>query len=268
MRRRPYWSSASTRRVRGRGRIASTSPHGTASGNPKPTKGDILRHPLMILLATFCLSGIMGTLFTQWIIGRQREAEAARSESEARKQAVQNFSRYVYERRARAEMLASALGRGANLDEVKDRKKLYDEAYVSWNANNQSNLLLIREVLGASEYTYIERVVEVSLVGKIFRPLDGCLTRAYDAVVSPSVTEVKPGTPGGQSSDILMACEVSVLLVLLCHKVLMTAGASQQPSSKGIGEVNVDSGDRVGDVTFGSERGSRGVDNLWVGEVP
>ena len=57
-------------------------------------------------------------------------------------------------------------------------------------------------------------------------------------------------------------------LVLLCHKTKTAAGASQQPSSKGVGEANADCGDRVGDVTFGSERGSRGVDNLWVGEVP
>ena len=57
-------------------------------------------------------------------------------------------------------------------------------------------------------------------------------------------------------------------LILLCHKAETAAGASLQPSSEGVGEVSADRGDRAGDVTFGSQRGSRGVDNLWVGEVP
>ena len=56
-------------------------------------------------------------------------------------------------------------------------------------------------------------------------------------------------------------------LVLLCHKALVAAGTSREPSCEGMREANSDCGDGVGDVAFGPARGCRGVDNLWVGEV-
>ena len=43
------------------------------------------------------------------------------------------------------------------------------------------------------------------------------------------------------------------LLRLLCHKTKTAAGASQQPSSKGVCEANADCGNRVGDVVGAGE---------------
>lgn len=113
-------------------------------------------------------------------------SESVRSteRTEARQASVQGFSRYIYERYARAAMLLSSLRRSALLEEVVDRKARYDETYVTWNANHQANLLLVRQVLGESQYSRFEELVESHLVGKIFRPLDVCLTRAYDLRVS------------------------------------------------------------------------------------
>jgi len=94
--------------------------------------------------------------------------------------AIQNFSKAIYARRARAALLASSIKRNILMDEIKYRKTLYDEAYFNWNANHQSNLLLVRKVLGNKEYTEFELMIEFHLVSKIFTPLDSCLTKAYD----------------------------------------------------------------------------------------
>ena len=76
-----------------------------------------------------------------------KKAEEARARSEQRQNAVQSISRSIYERRSRAELLASALRRNVTLEEIVERKKLYDEAYVRWNTNHQANLLLVRQLL-------------------------------------------------------------------------------------------------------------------------
>ncbi len=94
--------------------------------------------------------------------------------------AIQNFSKAIYERRARAELLASSIKRNVSIEEIKYRKTLYDEAFFNWNANHQSNLLLVRKVLGDKEYSEFESMIEFHLVTKIFTPLDSCLTKAYD----------------------------------------------------------------------------------------
>jgi hypothetical protein len=146
----------------------------------KNEKLDISRHPITIAVIGFVLTGVLGAFLSSWITIHQKSIEREHSDREARKTAVQNLSRYIYERRSRAEMLASALRRNASLDEIRDRKKLYDEAYVKWNTNNQANLFLVREVLREDEYTLFESIIEFTLVGKILAPMDSCLTRAYD----------------------------------------------------------------------------------------
>jgi hypothetical protein len=169
---------------------------------PETTKyGELLRHPLTIVLISFVLTGVLGVAFSQWIANWAKEADQARLETESRKVAVQNLSRSIYERRARAEMLASSFLRGAQLDEVKERKKLYDEALVRWNSNNHTNLFLVREVLRSEEYSIIEASLEFTLVERIFKPLDVCLTQAYDAVIA-----------GNPATNIMQECQTRKLL--------------------------------------------------------
>jgi len=118
-------------------------------------------------------------------ISEQKRVENVRS----RQQAVQSFSKYIYERRARAELLSSSLRRHAksplaeSYNELILRKKLYDEAYYNWNANSQANLFLIRQILQDDRYTIIEDIVEKDLILNILRPLDACLTDAYDNAI-------------------------------------------------------------------------------------
>jgi hypothetical protein len=142
------------------------------------------RHPLAAVTLAFLLSGVLVTLVANYYGQRQAKLERERTATAARRQAVQTFSRFIYERRVRAEMLWSSLHRRAALEEVRERKRLYDEAFVAWNSNLQANHFLVREVLEASDYSEFEGAVESRLVFKIFRPLDHCLTRAYDARIA------------------------------------------------------------------------------------
>lgn len=109
-------------------------------------------------------------------------AEQARRDEVAttdRQEAVRELSRCIYERRVRSELLASGIREPFRLDEIKERKRLYDEAYANWNTNHQANLFLIRQVLNESRYEVFQGLLESRFVTGIFKPLDACLTAAY-----------------------------------------------------------------------------------------
>lgn len=143
---------------------------------------------LLIPLLLFWIGYMVNDSLRRVEAGR-KQLETQRQLSETRRAAIQALSRFIYERRVRSELLASALLRNAekpvktSTDELVRRKQLYDEAYVSWNTNHQANLFLVRLVLGASEYSEFESMVEFRLVKQVFAPLDACLTRAYDRAI-------------------------------------------------------------------------------------
>jgi hypothetical protein len=163
-------------------------------------------------------AGLLTPLLLFWIgytaNNSLRTAEESRTKLEAQRQladtrrtAIQALSRFIYDRRVRAELLASALRRNAeqpvaaSVDELVKRKQLYDEAYAAWNANHQANLFLVRQVLGVEDYSEFENVVEFRLVKLTFSPLDACLTRAYDRAIR-----------GGDPRPELETCRATELL--------------------------------------------------------
>ena len=127
---------------------------------------------------------IVGNQFNQSVREAEAEArktEAARAAAAARQTAVESMSRFIYDRQARAALVVSSLLRNSPLDELRERKKNYDETYIAWNANQQSNLLAVRQLLGESRsYTPFEELMENRLANGILAPLDACLTAAYD----------------------------------------------------------------------------------------
>lgn len=131
-----------------------------------------------------------------------KEIEQAKEIQRVNQLAVQNLAKSIYERRARAELLASSLKRNISIEEIKIRKAQYDEAYFFWNKDHQANLLLVRGVLGEKQYSDFESLIEFHMVGKIFSPLDTCLTKAYDNRLANQQS----------SSTILSECKVSNLL--------------------------------------------------------
>lgn len=99
---------------------------------------------------------------------------------QARRQSIESLVHLVYERRTRAGMVASSLRRGADVDEIRYRKRAYDEAYVDWNKNVMQNIFAIREVTGEHLISGLEKYYEDGLV-EAMADVDRCLTKAYDA---------------------------------------------------------------------------------------
>src|SRR5260370_321173 len=139
----------------------------------------IAGHPLTITAVGFLLTGIIGTYFSNRYSDGQRDHDRFLQLTEARRAAIQAFARTLYERRGRADMLASSLRRGAPSEELEYRKRSYDESYVQWERDLQANLFMIRSAIESEEYTDLEGYVEFQLV-PILRAIDTCITAAYD----------------------------------------------------------------------------------------
>ena len=131
-----------------------------------------------------------------------KEVEQEKETQRINQLAVQSLAKSIYARRSRAELLVSSLKRNVSLEEAVERKTKYDEAYFQWNKDHQANLLLVRSVLEEEEYSDFESMIEFHLVGKVFGPLDNCLTKAYDH-------RVKTGKSG---REILSTCNAAELL--------------------------------------------------------
>ena len=88
------------------------------------------------------VTAAVGTMLAQSYASYQRKNEA-----------VQQISNLVYERRIRARMATSAIRRKSELDEIRHRKRAYDEAFVEWNTKIQNNIFRIRDISGEGGVT-------------------------------------------------------------------------------------------------------------------
>jgi hypothetical protein len=145
--------------------------------------GTALKHPIGAALLAFFLTGIAATLFSKWLdeLSKAHELEIAAQRRAI--ESVADVTNLLYERRMRASMLASAISRGADVTEIRDRKKLYDDVFVRYNATLQSNMFRIREIFHTSDYTRFESLLE-GPVHVLFAMDDACLTASYDAAIS------------------------------------------------------------------------------------
>jgi hypothetical protein len=171
---------------------------------------ELSRHPLVITIVGFMLTGVVGAGFTWWLnsLSATREAEhaerARRGELEAAEraravEAVREVTDLINERRTRAVLVAYAIHRHSPEAEVEARKSAYDDVYVRWNTKSQSISLRIREIfkqLAPSGYEgYISALTHevalghqtgVNLSSKptrqgLLTQMDTCVTGAFDA---------------------------------------------------------------------------------------
>lgn len=150
------------------------------------------RQLIMFALVSAVINGIVTATIGAWL------AQTYTTQQNQRK-VVESISHLVYERRTRAGMVASALRRNAELDELRYRKRAYDESYVDWNKNVLLNLVAIREVMGEITLPKLETEFQDQLVAAM-SDVDRCLTKAYDARI------------GGQDPlPLLDACRMSGL---------------------------------------------------------
>lgn len=134
------------------------------------------RQLIVFALASAVINGIITASVGAWLAQTYNTYQS-------RRDAIAAIARLVYERRTRAGMVASAIRRGAEADEIRHRKQAYDEAYVDWNKNVMLNLFAIREAAGALNVSSLEPVFEDYLVAAL-ADVDRCITRAYDASIA------------------------------------------------------------------------------------
>ncbi len=100
----------------------------------------------------------------------------------SRREAVQGLSDLVYERRARAGLVVSSLRRSADLDELRHRKRAYDDVFVEWNKRIQANILRVRDLVGQRSASSFEAVLQDGLV-PVLTEMDRSCFRNSDPVV-------------------------------------------------------------------------------------
>lgn len=129
------------------------------------------------LIAFALLSAIINGLVTAGVGAWLAQTYAAYQKKTT---AIQMISDLVYERRTRAGMVVWAIKRNAEPDELRYRKRAYDEAFVSWNTKVQRNIFMIRDISGQKGVTRLETQFQELLVPGL-TATDHCLTKAYDA---------------------------------------------------------------------------------------
>jgi len=134
------------------------------------------RQLITFALASAVINGIITASVGAWLAQTYNTYQS-------RRQAIAAIAHLVYERRTRAGMVASAIRRNAEVEEVRHRKQAYDEAYVDWNKNMMLNLFAIREAAGDLNVSSLEPVFEDYLVSAL-ADIDRCITKAYDARIA------------------------------------------------------------------------------------
>jgi hypothetical protein len=160
------------------------------------------RQLILFALASAAINGLVTASIGAWLA--QTYARATQ-----RQEAIKLMSNLIYERRTRAGMVVSSMRRLADTEELKHRKRLYDEVYVDWNKNVRLNLFVIREVMGEKALSAFEQDFEELLIHPMSL-IDNCLTKAYDMKL------------GGQDPlPVLEACQMPML-----HQLVLDCGAT------------------------------------------
>lgn len=169
-------------------------PLGLLSAATKET-GTSRRLLLIFAIVSAIINGMVTASVGAWLAQKYAVAQG-------RQHAIQSLSTLFYERRTKAGMVVSSIRRGADIDEMRHRKRSYDEAYVDWNKNIRLNLFAIREAMGERAFSSLEQDFENQLVAPLAE-MDSCLTRAYDLKIS-----------GKDALPQLEACQMATLYQL------------------------------------------------------
>lgn len=168
----------------------------------------VLRHPLMLSLFAFLLTGIVGTLISAQIDrgNRERQARQLAAERAYKTEAdiaedIGKFVRSVYRRSLAGDLLKSAIERRSS-SEILPRKRAYDEAYFEWNTLQPDFLYSLRKSwdpfsrdmarespFGLAVYSYVT---------SDFTAIDACVTRKFDENVRQITGDDSHKNAGGQ----------------------------------------------------------------------
>ena len=153
-------------------------------------------------------SVLVGVFGSGWLTERDKKQELDLAASRRAIESVESITSLIFERDARAELIASSIRRLAPVEELKERKKQYDEVYVRYNANLQSGLFNIRDRFHSINYNTFEDIL-MSSVQDLFVSEDRCITSAYDAAIRPPTPINQNQNATNASLDVLQSCSRS-----------------------------------------------------------
>jgi hypothetical protein len=163
----------------------------------------LLKHPLFITVITFILTGILATNYQNILAESAKKRDIEVSTRQRTADAVKTITDILYERAVRGSMVVSSLRRHAPIDELRERKKAYDDVFIRYNSEMQSNLFRIREMFGTTDYTDFNALME----GALHEPLtaqDSCITNAYDDAIASEDDKRK------LADEVLQHCKIQL----------------------------------------------------------
>lgn len=168
--------------------------------------GGFFAHPLIVTIAGFLMT--TGVLFVieqriaaseRALQDYEREHAAIHREAEATLAQLDELIVLMNRRAIEANLTASAIKRGS-LDEARARKARYDNYFRDWGATYDARVRVILDYIGVEEKRFgkdaVYKAVQTSVGNNRFRPMDGCVTNAFDlARKAGSVLVVGRDTP-------------------------------------------------------------------------
>lgn len=184
----------------------------TVSRGQRPPKAEKswLRHTMVtagITAMVTIVAGICGALFSDWLGARSKTHDLDLAATRRAIESVESMTNLIFERDTRAGLVASSIKRHTDINELKERKKQYDEIFVRYNSYLQSNLFNIRDIFHTVEYTTFENLLE-GPVRDLFIAEDQCITSAYDVSLQQFVGATLSASSEATSTtvDFLQRC--------------------------------------------------------------
>jgi hypothetical protein len=131
--------------------------------------GLVRNNLILFALLTAVLNGLVTASVGAWL-------GQTYASYQSRRTSVQGMADLIYERRTRGGLVVSSIRRNAELEELRHRKRQYDDVFVEWNKRIQANVLQIREVMGVRETSVYESLMQDLLVPALTE-MDVCLTK-------------------------------------------------------------------------------------------
>ena len=103
-------------------------------------------------LSRVLIGALIGSLLTIFYSQYQKNRDDLNQQFAVRKEVIHSLSNFIFERRERAVLLAYGLKSGANLLDIRHRKRQYDETYVNWNKNQTVNLVNIKSIVPSEDF--------------------------------------------------------------------------------------------------------------------
>ncbi|WP_230461624.1 MULTISPECIES: hypothetical protein [Burkholderia cepacia complex] len=141
------------------------------------------RHPSVLLILGFLLTGVLGTMYSSWRERQDRTAELNVKEVEAHRLATARLVQSIYLLELRSYRLYDALTHTIPAEEVRDKNREYEQAASDFGTSLFANVQLAKSVVpddaGPAGASIADPAVLLMRLQKLFIDVDQCLHGMY-----------------------------------------------------------------------------------------